>query len=762
MQRKKNTKKNSKLKNKKYLQRKRLAKQNFVLGVFLVLLFGLFINMAYINVVYGDDYERRAIRQQVNHNGVDRPINPNRGSIVDRNGQVLAASITVYNIILDVRQLFTRSLEVQQHTVDTLYDILGIPKERVWGYLEENPETGRPVRDTHYLVLERKVSRDLTNQLLSHRPLGIWEEEDTLRTYTHGALAGPVIGFTRGDNSSWGLERKYNEVLTGVPGRMVRMFDGNGNAFTQEFRPKAGYTIVTTLDLNMQQFALEAAQVYGAVHNAQRASVLIMNPNTGEILAMAQYPSFDPNDPFNIELINSQRVKEELQQVPDDLLMENLFGIWSNHTITHSFEPGSIFKPIIAAAALEEGVVTADEIFFCRGRKVIAGEVIPCWLTSGHGYLTLSQAMAVSCNTVMMELGERLGRQRFYNYQRDFGVGQITGIDLHGEASVAALTYSLNQLNPVEIATSSMGQGFNMTPIQAINSFAAVINGGHLLRPYIVSEVKDSQGNLVIENTPVVKRRVISQETSDFWREEMVHTLSDFGTGSNARIEGYAIGGKTGTAQQGDRSDEYTLSFISYLPIDDPQYLILVVIDRPTPFIQGVSTPQPMSREVMQNIIRYKAIPPIGSSSASDFGIDNRTVLIEDYTGRTLNETINRLHTKNLRFDVMGNGHIIQSQQPLPGSRVSTGSTVFLYLSDDDEGGELTIIPSVEGMTLTQATQVIEQHNLRFTIIESEEGSNQDTMGENLSNNHGPIIEQQMPAAGINVSEGTEISLILR
>lgn len=747
----------------KILANKRANKQFLVFGAFIFSIVYLFCNLMYINVVHGDEYERRAIQQQVNHRGIDIPINPNRGSIVDRNGQVLGASTTVYNIILDVRELYKEPLYVQEHTVDTLYNILGIPKEEVWGYLEENPDTGKPMRDTHYLILQKQVPRALANELMEENPKRVWLEEDTLRTYTHGNLAGPLVGFIRADNSSWGLERQYNEELTGIPGRSVRMFDESGHAFTQEFRPQTGYTLITTIDLTMQQIALEAAETYGSMYNAERASVIIMDPNTGEVFAMAQYPTFDPNDPFNIEHINSQQVREELMQLPEEQLMNRLFGIWANHTITHSFEPGSIFKPIVAAAALEEGLVGKNESFYCPGFIDVGSHRIHCWNTSGHGNLTLSQSIAMSCNVSIIQLGQRLGREVFYDYQMDFGVGQLTGIDLHGEFSVAPLVYSLNQLNPAELATSSMGQGFNMTSIQAINSFAAVINGGNLMEPYVVAQIVDNQGNIIVENTPTIKRNVISQETSDYWREEMVHTFES-GTGSEAKIEGYSIGGKTGTAEQGVRgTDVYTLSFISYLPADNPEYIILTVIDKPEPYIRGVTTVQPMIKSVMEDLIRYKAIPPNNLSEGIDLSLGNSTILVEDFVGKTLNDSTRNLTENGLVFDVIGNGNVITSQMPLAGSRVSPGSRIFLYLSSDDSDEELTLVPNLEGMTITQAQETLSIANLDYVILEAQVQITEDEDStENASANTEKVVIDQMPSSGIKVSEGTEISLILR
>jgi len=752
------------------MENRRNNKQKFVLVGFLTIILGLFLNMIYINVAHGDEFERRAIRQQATHNGVDVVVNPNRGSITDRNGQVLASSVTVYNIILDVRDLFNEPMEIQERTVNILHDMLGTSTERMWGYLEPNPENPYvATRNTHYLVLERQVPRGLAHELMAEltanrRRARVFLGADSLRSYPHGMIAGPLVGFVRGDNSSWGLERQYYEELAGIPGRNVRMFDENGNAFTRQIAPQTGHTLVTTLDLTIQQFAIEIAEEYGTLHNAQSASVIVMNPNTGEILAMAQYPTFDPNAPFNTDLINSQRVRNELNAVPETQLMNELFNVWSNHTISRSVEPGSIFKPIIAAAALEEGLVFENETFFCSGAVTVSGVRIPCWNASGHGLLTLSGSMAISCNTSIIQIAERMGRDLVYEYMRDFGVGQLTGVDLHGEFSVFPLTYTRAQLNPVELATSAMGQGFNMTPLQAINSFAAIINGGNLMQPYIVSQIVDTQNNVISETKPTVKRRVISQETSDFWREEMVHTFSNRGTGTAARIEGFEIGGKTGTAQRGDRrSGEYTLSFISYFPASNPQYIMMVMLDKPMPFIQGVTSAQPMLRDLMERIIRYRAIPPENVGNSVAVGVGNGTVIVENYVGRTLNETIRSLHNHGLVFEVIGNGNIIMNQQPLHDSRVAVGSRIFLYLTNEEDSNyELTLIPDVRGMTINQATETLRNANLSYTVIEHIENEDNEDLPPPAATRAERVVLVQMPSSGIRVVEDTEISIIVR
>lgn len=737
--------------------KKRNRKQKFLFSFFMIVMIGLFLRTAYIYVTYGHEYQQIAIRQQVygRRRHVDRTINPNRGSIVDRNGQVLAISHTVYNIFADIRRLSQASEREVERTLEALYEVLGIDKNRMLEYIEINPQTNRPNRDTYFLILERQVPPLTESSLREHNLLHIHSEEDTLRVYPSGETVSSIIGFLSGDNNHWGLENSYNHFLTGTPGREVRMFNENGVVATNEFRPLTGYTLVTTLDLRLMQTAMEIAQVYGSNYHANTAQVLIMNPNTGEILAMAQYPSFNSNAPFNLNYINSERVREEIYETEENLRLNRLFGVWANLAISHSFEPGSIFKPMVHAAALEEGLTYPGQLFFCPGFHYVAGYYMPCWNEFGCGTLTLEQSMSISCNIVSMVLAERLGRDRLYTYMRDFGVGQTTGIDLSGEASVMALTYSRQQLNPVEIATSSFGQGFNMTSLQTITAFSAVINGGNVLIPYLVSQVTNGD-NIVTQNTPTVRRNVISLETSQFWRDSMVGTLEWYrGTGRIATIDGYRIGGKTGTAQQGERIEggDLVFSFIGYLPANDPQYVVMVTLDRPQSPNAGTASVSRMLRDVMEAIILQRGVRPYGAENLPQSPLVN----VEDYTGLYLIEVATRLQEKGLSFSTVGSGGRVVNQQPLQGSTVARGTQILLYLSDEGYQGALVQVPDLNGMEVQLAIEILQALNLSYNVLflEDEEGTepSEEELLQGTVGNH-------FPNTGTRVPLGTEITII--
>lgn len=741
----------------KNLITKRNKKQKTLLVFFISVIFALFMRTAYIYVVYGDQYRQRVTRQQVyGRHHIDRSINPNRGNIVDRNGQPLAISHTVYTIFLDARELAAASEVEIELTVNTLYEIFDIEPQRVLDYIKINPETERPNRDTHFLVLKRQVSPLEEGALRDANLRHVHSEADTLRTYPIGSPFAPIIGFLSGDNNHWGLEGAYNHFLTGSPGRRVRMFNPSGVVTTNDFRPTTGYTLVTTLDLGLMNAAAEVAQNYGSRYRANVAQVIIMNPNTGEVLAMAQYPSFNNNQPFNIDYITSRHIQAELTEKTEQERINRLFNVWSNKAISHSFEPGSIFKPIIHAAALEEGVTYPGEQFFCPGFLYVSGVFLACWHRPGHGVITLEESIAISCNIVSMILGERLGRQTFYDYLQEFGIGQLTGIDLIGEASVFPLTYSLNQLNPVEIATSSFGQGFNMTAIQMMMAFSAVINGGNVLVPYIVSQVTDGE-NIIQENERIIRRNVISQNTSDFWRDTMVKTLEwGRGTGTGARIYGFNIGGKTGTAQQGVREEEeHVYSFIGYLPANNPQYIVMVSLDRPN-FTQMGSAPiHSMLRSITEQIILQRGIELYNTENITT----SPMVSIEDYSGKTLMETIRRLQEKGLIFELIGNGGTVINQQPLAGSNVVRGTTVILYLSDEYYEGSLVLVPNFSGMELGVAIEAVNTFGLDFITIYINQAEiyNNETQLNRLT---GTVVNQ-LPQPGVRIPKSTVVTLII-
>ncbi len=741
-------------------ERKRRAKM-ISIGFFIILLFvALLIRIGYLKVKYSGVYEKRAMRQQISgSNDIVGAVNPNRGSILDRNKQTIASSIVVYNIFLDIRKLVTRKLEEQTACIESLSQMLAIPLDQLKDLIRTDAE-GRAVNDTSYYILAKGIARKLAMEIQELKLPNVWLEEDSKRVYLHKNLAAGVIGFLRGD-TLWGLESKYNEYLVGEPGRVFRTFDGENNVITQQIPAKDGYSLITNLDIVIQQIAEEAVLTAGKEYTPRSSSVIVMNPYTGEIYAMAQYPSVDINVPSDINSLTDENMRLELAGLSQTEQLDKLYRVWQNYNITATFEPGSIFKPVVVAAALEEGILKPEDTFTCNGAIYVSGQRIGCHYEPGHGTQNVTQVLANSCNPAMVEIAQRLGRDLFYKYRTDFGFAERTDIDLPAEESVSSpsVMYTLSQLNISELSTSGFGQGFSNTAIQAINAFSAVINGGNLMKPYIVSQVVDRNDSLVKEFLPTVQKKVISQETSNFMRKALQSVVTPTGTGKRAQIEGYNIGGKTGTAQQGDRSlKEEVLTFIAYLPVEDPEIIAMALIDRPAFATEGGSaSAAPMLKAVLQKIINYKAIKPSSGDSTENLDLESNSFVLKDYKGLKVGETIKSLNSYKLDFKIIGNGNVVTSTTPQAGAGVSPGTTIYLTVIDDDEG-ELVPVPNVIGLTAIEATEFLLQAGFVPVVDDKSPVSENDE-----AKPEGEVVEkrvyEQMPGPDIKLRKGIEIKL---
>lgn len=719
------------------------TKLAFSMAVMTLALFGLGGRVYYIKTVHGEEYETEAKIQVVRSH--DMTIAPNRGTIMDRNKQALAISTTVYNVVLDPKVLVEGyDLEEQERTIRTLSETpeLELKYEDLKKFITIDPSTGKLYADTNWKILKKQVSREVVEKLKEENLRCVYYQKDTKRSYPLNTVACHVLGFMRDTN--WGLENSYNEELSGTPGRSFISYDGSSNASAQEIPAEDGATIITTIDYTIQQYAEQAVQKAFEDYNPQDAAILVMNPKTGEVLAMASAHKFDnnnPSEPLELQTDPSFQAKWDAMTPEEKNLYWNTQ--WRNFNITNSYEPGSIFKPMVVAAALEEGIVSENDPFFCSGVKNVAGESIHCWRrTYGHGQETLQDLLTNSCNVGMMDIGERMGKELFYKYQKDFGFGELTGIDLPGEASASFLMYSVDRMGPVELATMSFGQSFNCTSIQVLNAFSAVINGGDLMKPYVVSQVVKPDGTVIKENRPEVIRKVISKETSDTVRRYMRAVVED-GTGSKAKIEGYSIGGKTGTAQQGNRDEGlYTLSFIGYIPVENPEIVALVVIDKPEEYVEGSSSCAPTFKLLMENIIKYKNIEPEFVTEQTEVKKTGK-VVVDDYTDCSLREVTGSLESLKLNYEVIGSGNKVTNQAPHGGTEVEEGSKILLYVTKAEGDTGNIQVPNVSGLSYDEAVGAITDARLE-AVIEGDQAG---------------VVLKQSPSAGISVEEGTEITL---
>ena len=516
----------------------------FILFAFFAAFALMFGRVLYMKVVHGAEYEAAAKNQQINR--YDITIPPNRGSILDRNNQVLAISTTVYNVALDSLQLAEvaeLSPEEQEKTLTTLCEYFPeLNYNTLKQYVTINPETGELYMNNHWKYLVKGIERSVKEELEAMNLKGVYFEKSSKRSYPLNSSACHLVGFTRGD-AQWGLEGYYNSYMEGTPGRSFILYNGADSVVHQDYDAKDGDTIITTIDYNIQKIAEEVVAETAAEWPAKNVAAMVMDPYTGEVYAMAESHSFDLNNPNEIpEWETDTKYTENWDQLSSEEQLEYLNTMWKNFCVSDTYEPGSIFKPMLVAAALEEGVITPNSSFQCNGYTDIGGYRIKCHLVSGHGNINVEQIMAQSCNMGVIQIANLLGADKFYEYQREFGFGDYTGIDLPGEA--AGQLHSKESIGPTELATMSFGQTFNCTSIQVIAAFSSLINGGNLVKPHVVSQIVDADGNVVLENDTEVVRRVISEKTSAYMRTALKATVEN-GLAKKLQIDGYSIGCKT-------------------------------------------------------------------------------------------------------------------------------------------------------------------------------------------------------------------------
>ena len=586
-----------------------------VFSIVCVLFVILLARIMYIHRTSGERYEKIVLAQQ----DYDSKIIPfQRGDILDRRGSLLATSVDVYNVILDCKVLNANSDNIAS-TIDAVCRAFpGIKEETIKDQLRDNP-TGQ------YYVLAKRVPYE---QMASYLELknseeyegklyGIWFEKEYIREYPYGSLAAPTIGFASSGNVGvLGLENKYSSVLNGVNGRTYGYLNSDSNLEKTTIEPENGNNIELTLDVNIQTIVEKAVLDWNKEFasegslGSKRTAALVMDPNNGEVLAMAQYPSFDLTNPYDLSAFYTQ---EEINAMTEEDKLDKLNSIWQNACVTFTFEPGSTAKPFTVAMGLETGTLTGDETFFCDGYEMVSGHKIHCVKRNGgHGVQTIAEALSHSCNDALMQMSYKIGGTNFANYQSLFGFGQKTYIDLPGETSTAGLIYYEDDLNntAVNLATNAFGQNFNTTMIQLGSGFCSLINGGNLYQPHLVSRITDSKGNTVEEIKPILQKKTVSKETSELIRNYLFEVV-DSGTGKTAGVNGYTIGGKTGTAEKQPRGHRnYLVSFIGFAPVDNPQVVVYVFIDEPnTPDQAHSSFAQKIAHNIFEQILPYMGVP---------------------------------------------------------------------------------------------------------------------------------------------------------
>ncbi|WP_029230797.1 penicillin-binding transpeptidase domain-containing protein [Butyrivibrio sp. VCB2006] len=590
-----------------------MKKKLVVLFVLVLLAFvGLGARLIHITMNKGEEYEKQVLSQQ-QYDSTTLPFR--RGEILDANGTILAYSEKVYNLILDAK-LLLRDEKYLEPTLKALVTNFDVDASEIRKYLSEHPTS-------QYYVLAKKLSFD---QIAEFQEMitpgtdkynediqGIWFESGYVRKYPNGQLACDVIGFTSGDNyGMYGLEEYYNDVLSGTAGREYGYLDDDSKLERTTIAPTDGDSIVTTIDGNLQNIVEKYLQEFNdqyannvrQANGANNVGCIMMDVNSGEILAMASYPFYDLNNPRDTSrLIGMPSVDEKGNKVKgesvfdsgvyitqemidgftDEELYQNYNALWKNFCITDTYEPGSVAKPFTVATGLESGTITGNEVYNCPGFLNVGGWDIKCHNTYGDGYVSVERGIEISCNVAMMYIGQSIGVNTFAKFQKQFGFGLKTNIDLAGEARTEGLTYSATDMGPTDLAVNTFGQGFNVDMIEMITGYCSLINGGYYYEPHVVKKIVNSSGATVKNIEPRVLRQTVSQSTSDKIRQycEAV-VMGDEGTGRTARPAGYRIIGKTGTAQTLPRGNrQYVVSFMGAAPANDPKVAIYVVVDRP-------------------------------------------------------------------------------------------------------------------------------------------------------------------------------------
>lgn len=719
------------------------AKERFalILFAFIAMLIILFSRVLYWKVAHGAEFETAVKNQQINR--YDLVNAANRGSILDRNEQVLAVSTAVYNVVLDPLQLSEENDEEKtKKTFDTLCEYFpDLKYEDLQYHITKDPATDKINTPTHWKYLVKGVERSVKEELEEKNLLGVYFEQTSKRSYPLKTLACHLIGF----NNTWGLEGYYNDEMTGIPGRSFILYQGADTVTYQDYAAEDGNTIVTTLDYTIQQYAEQAVKETMETWPSQNVASIVMNPNTGEIYAMASADTFDLNDPDEpLALENDETFRETWEAMTEEEKSEYLNTTWRNFCISDTYEPGSVFKPLVAAAALEEGVITKNSTFTCNGKITVVDTDIDCHLHSGHGTISVEEILAQSCNPGIIQIAQKLGAEKFYKYQREFGFGQKTGIDLPGEE--VGILHEESALRPVELATSSFGQTFNCTSIQMATAFSALINGGNLVKPYLVSQIVDNDGSVVMEQNTEVVRKVISQKTSDYIRTAMKATV-DHGTAKKIAIPGYSIGCKTGTSEQGKRDKKnWTLTHMAYFPAENPQYLVFSVIHLPQDYADGVQTTATMTKQLMENIIKYKNLEPTESTEETATLTSGKTVEMPDYVGSSTYHVTMDLEGRGLQYKVVGTGNTITNQVPKSGTKVEVGSEVILYVAKSEEDSGTVKVPNVIGKTYTEAVKLLSDEG--FAVVFEGETTNS-------------TVSAQSPKYGVSAEEGSEVTITL-
>ena len=706
-----------------------------LLGVFGVLTFVLlFAKLYHWQITEHDELQSVAVRQQT----LRTTVEASRGTIYDRNGTILAMSASAEDIFLSPKEIVENDQD-QNLIANGLAEILNLDAADILKKMEKT--------NSQYEILKKKADDELADKVrefINKNELrGVFLRPTSKRSYPKGTLASQVIGFANDNGGSMGLEATYNDELTGENGMVVTARDRDGRSvlyqYDQYFDAENGCDLHTTLDTTIQYYLEKGVQELEARFGTGKgATGIVMDVNTGAVLAMASLPTYDLNAPGTVynDFLTSGMTEEQIEENMKDLLNKQ----WRSKAINDTYEPGSTFKTLTLAMALEENVVDLNTGFYCGGNTTIEGQKIWCSKRTGHGQQNLTQAFANSCNPAFINIGLRVGNAKFYQYMQDFGLLEKTGIDTTGEAS--GFANSEIKYSTLALACYAFGQNFNVTPVALLAAQCACVNGGYLYAPYLVEEITDQDGNVVSRHDATPIRQVISAETSALVRDIMEYEVTS-GTGKNGQVAGYRIGGKTGTADK--VGGNVIVSFVCFAPADDPQVMMLLTLDEPNKwtgtYVSGGNMVAPVASSVMGEILPYLGIEP--SYTAEELVGADKTV--PNVVGLSKDAAAERLSANGFSFRTVGSGDTVTDQTPAGGAIVPNSAEIILYLGAE-KSGEKCIVPNVVGDSAATANQKIVNAGLIMGV----------SGATNASSSTVRAISQSI-AAGTEVEAGTVV-----
>lgn len=766
--------------------RKTMHKMVCMFAFFLLIAAWVVGRLASYQIKNHDYYQSKVLNQLT----IQTEVTPERGTITDRNGNILATNITVYNVILSPYDIITHMQkdseknsdndpenDVHYEYTDSDYGInysgrqlddmiaevlskyLDVDKSSI---LEKTAKVNR-----YYEVVKKNVDADIAEKIetfIAQFDLkkDIYFVASSKRYYPKGDLACHVIGFTNSDGVGiYGLEAYYNNLLEGTSGRYILAQDGKKNDMPFEYErfieAENGYNITTTLDMYIQyELENQLEKTFNESGAGDRVCGMVYDVDTGEVLAMATYPSFDLNDPYTIDEYSQAELDASgLKEGTDEYKTEYsrlMYRMWNNKCLTETYEPGSTFKVVTSSMALEEGVVTPESPFYCAGSLMVDGwsKPISCANHNGHGAVTFRTGLQQSCNPTLMQVAALIGRERFYYYFKAFGYGGKTGIDLPGE--VGSIYASYENFSGVSLAVYSFGQTFKTTPVQQLRAITVVANGGYLVTPHLLREITDDDGNVIqtYESEPV--RQVVSENTCKTLTNILEEGVATNGAAKNAYVKGYRVAAKTGTSEKKDEFDEngntpYRVgSTAAFAPADDPQISALIMVDKPLKSaVYGGTVAAPYISNLLSYVLPYIGVEPQYTTEE----LAKLDVTLSSYVGATVENAINDLSWRGFSYEIIGDGDTVTAQIPEAGSKISSDTGLLILYTGEETPANTVEVPDLMGMSAYNANNAAVSLDLNVTFYGSTNGST-------------ATVINQYPAAGTKVPRGTIIEIELR